>query len=131
MSVVRHRGDADCGCAALASFTGETYEDTYVAVRDVEPTHRGKNGLTNYQVVAAAKRMEGRYKLTPTRRFDLDEDEGVLRIRWSDPGKRRGGHFVAVVNGFIRCPSGEERGWREYLQMYGGRACTLLKGDRS
>jgi hypothetical protein len=127
VSVVRHRGDADCGCAALASFTGETYEDTYVAVRDVDPAHRGKNGLHNRQIVAAAKLMD--IVLEPTRRFDLDEDEGVLRIRWNDPRKRRGGHFVAVVNGFIRCPSGEERGWREYLEIYGGRACTLLKGS--
>jgi hypothetical protein len=127
VSVVRQRADGDCGVAALGAYSGEAYEDAYVAVAAVDRKYRGKNGLHNHQLVAAAKLMD--IVLEPTRRFDLDEDEGVLRIRWNDPRKRRGGHFVAVVNGFIRCPSGEERGWREYLDIYGGRACTLLKGS--
>lgn len=126
MSVVRVRGDADCGVAALSSYTGESYEDVYVAVAAVDPAHRGKNGLHNVQVLAAAKRMG--IRLVPTRCFDLDEDEGVLRLRWNDPRKRRGGHFVAVVNGKVRCPSGDERDWRDYMALYGGRPCTLLKG---
>jgi hypothetical protein len=127
VSVVRQRADADCGCGALANLTGESYEDCYVAVAAIDRRHRGKNGLHNREVIAAARLMG--MDLIPTRRYDLDEDEGILRVRWNDPKKRKGGHFVAIVNAKVRCPSGEERDWRDYLELYGARAGTLLKGS--
>jgi len=126
MTVVRQRGDADCGCGALSTYLGETYEDTYLAIARIDARHRGKNGLHNHELIAAAKLMG--VKLHQTRRYDLDEDEGVLRVRWNDPTKRRGGHFVAIVDGRIGCPSdGVAVPWREYLERNNGRACTLLR----
>jgi hypothetical protein len=123
--IVRQRADADCACGALASLAGESYEDVYVAISQIDPKNRGKAGLYNSQVIAAARLLG--MSLVPTRRYDLDEDEGILRVRWNDPRKRRGGHFAAVVNGLVRCPTGEERDWRSYLELYGGRGATLLK----
>jgi len=124
--LIRQRGDGDCGCAALSTCLGESYEDTYLAVAKVDPGHRGKNGLHNRAVVAAAKLLG--IVLTPTRAYDLDDDDGVLRVRWNDPGKRLGGHFVAVLSGSIHCPSdGMPLPWRDYLERWGARAGTLLK----
>lgn len=124
--VVRQRGDADCACGSLATYLGESYEDCYLAIAKVDARHRGKNGLHNRELIAAAKLMG--VELAPTRTFDLDEDEGVLRVRWNDPKKRIGGHFVSVVDGRIGCPSdGVAVPWREYLQRTNGRACSLLR----
>lgn len=128
MGLVRQRGDRDCGVAALASLAGITYEDAYVAVAAIDPVTRGKGGLHNYQVVAVAERLG--LTLEPTRAFDLDEDDGILRLRWNGrKGKRNvGGHFIAVRDGFALCPSdGVPLPWREYLEQNDGRAGTLLK----
>lgn len=126
-AVIRQRGDADCGCAALAIVAQITYEDCYVAVSAVDKRYRGKNGLHNRDVIAAARKLG--LSLKPTRRFDLDDDEGVLRVRWNDPKRRRGGHFVAVTTGgFISCPSdGMPLPWRDYMERWGARPGTLLK----
>jgi len=126
MTLVRMRGDADCGCAAIATYLEEPYEDVYLAVSKVDPVNRGKNGLTSRQVVLAAARLG--LKLVETRAFDLDEDEGILRVRWNDRKKRIGGHFVAVMGGRICCSSdGIPVAWREYLERNNARLGRLLK----
>jgi ABC-type bacteriocin/lantibiotic exporter with double-glycine peptidase domain len=123
---VRQRGDADCGVAALSIIAEVSYEDAYVAVAHIDKRHRGKNGLHNREVVAAAKRLG--LRLRPTRAYDLDDDEGVLRIRWNDPSRSHGGHFVAVRAATISCPSdGMPLPWQDYLDRWNARAATLLR----
>ena len=128
MTPVRQRADGDCGIAALAMIAEVEYEDAYVAVVAVDPKRRGKSGLHNHELARAAQRLG--LTLTGTRRYDLDDDDGILRVRWNGPrGKRNpGGHFVAVREGLILCPgSSTPVRWREYLEQNNGRACSLLK----
>ena len=130
MTIVRQRAGGDCGVAALATVAGISYEDAYVAVDKIDPKRRGKAGLHNREVIQAARRLA--LQLVPTRRYDLDEDEGILRVRWSGrkASENPGGHFVAVLDGRILCPSdGVGLPWSEYLTRYQARACTLLRGD--
>ena len=132
MNLLRQRADGDCGIAALAMFSEQAYEDVYVAISKLggdECTRvRGKQGLYNLHIVKAAKLLG--VELTPTRKYDLDEDEGVLRIRWNDAARKKlGGHFVAVKRGLILDPAdGTATDWKDYMQRYQGRPCTLLKG---
>lgn len=132
MLLIRQRADGDCGIAALAMFSEMPYEDIYVAISrlgkdDLTRRARGKTGLNNVHIIRAA-RLIG-IELTPTRAYDLDDDDGVLRLRWNNK-PNDGGHFVAVRNGMIFCPTfNEALTWRDYLERYGARACTLLKGN--
>jgi hypothetical protein len=129
---IRQRGDWDCGVGAIAFIAELSYEDVYVAAAAIDPTWRGKSGLYSREIVAIAARLG--VTLTPTRRFDLDDDDGVLSIRWNGPkGKQNpGGHFVAVRSGFVFCPSdGMPMRWRDYLEQNTGRACTLLQVHES
>jgi len=129
VTVVRQRGDGDCACGALSTYLGASYRATFKAIARVDTRHHGTNGLHNREVIAAAKALGVR--LQPTRRYDLNADEGVLRVRWNDPQKRRGGHFVALVDGRICCPAGgNAEPWRDYLARLGGRPCSLLKTAR-
>ena len=126
--VVRQRADGDCACAALSNLTAESYEDVYVETAAVDPKYRGKNGLWNHQVVAIAARLG--VILIPTRRYDLDEDAGILRVRWN--GARGvtspGGHFIAIREGIVFCPAmSAPMAWKAYLEQFDARPCTLLK----
>jgi hypothetical protein len=124
IGVIRQRTPSDCGAAALAMYLVDA------AMRHADPQMRGLNGTYNRDILAAARAIG--VSLAPTRRFDLDEDEGVLRVRWEDRDRRRNnpdGHFVTVVAGCIRCPDEQvSMPWREYIAKFGARPCTLLKG---
>ena len=123
---VTQRAIGDCGCSALATVLNETYEDVYVALSHVDRRWRGKRGLLNTELVRAAMRLGVR--LEPTRRYDLASDRGVLRVRWNDPGRRPGGHFVALRDGHIECPAvGTPMPWQRYFLDANVRACTLLR----
>jgi hypothetical protein len=132
VTLVRQRGTSDCGISALAMLAGQTYEDTYVEVAKVDRKWRGKCGLYSREMVVIAARLGVR--LVATKRFDLDQDEGILRIRpgvtrWASHGSplNEDGHFVALVGGEIRCPVKHLRmPWRAYLAKVEARACTLL-----
>lgn len=126
--VVRQRASGDCGIASLASLTERTYEDVYVAASqvpgDLTRRFRGKSGLHNYQVVAIAAKLG--VVLTPTRSYDLDDDNGVLRVRTLF--KHPTDHYVCVRNGLVLCPTySEVLDWRDYLRENRCRATTLLK----
>jgi hypothetical protein len=125
LPITRPRGVADCACVALANLTGESYEDCYVAVAVIDPICRGKSGLDNWQVIIAADELG--LTLQATKRYSLDEDDGILRLRWRGrKGKENpGGHFVAVRDGHVL--EGPRLAWRVYLEANGARACTLLR----
>jgi ABC-type bacteriocin/lantibiotic exporter with double-glycine peptidase domain len=128
MTPVRQRADRDCGVAALATIAEIPYEDAYFAVGTVDPHCRGKSGLHNRELVAAAAQLG--ITLQPTRRYDLDDEDGILRIRWNGRKgrKNRGGHFVAIRDGIVLCPAdGFPMRWAEYLERNQGRPCSLLR----
>jgi ABC-type bacteriocin/lantibiotic exporter with double-glycine peptidase domain len=128
VTIVRQRAEGDCGIAALAMVVGLAYEDTYIEVAKVDPRWRGKRGLYNRELVVVAQRLG--LELQPTRRFDLDHDDGVLRIRVNGHTSplHEHGHFVALIDGEVGCPHLAQRlPVRDYLARVDARACTLLK----
>lgn len=130
MPLIRQETEGDCGVAALTLFAELPYDRGLAAVAQVAPGRDVKRlGLLNGHVVAAAAHLG--ITLTPTRKFALDTDEGVLRVRL-ERGPERGvphGHFVAVKRGLILCPNdGLARDWRRYLKLVDARPGTLLRG---
>jgi hypothetical protein len=129
LPIIRQRADGDCAVAALAMYAGLAYEDVYaVILRYVDPRAGGRGGLYNVDVILAARLLG--LELQATRAFDLDDDEGILRIRWRGVRGRTnpGGHMVALRRGLIVCPTDAcVMDWQDYLAAYKGRACTLLR----
>lgn len=128
MTVVRQRTKGDCACAALSMVAGESYEDTYVEIAVIDPKWRGKRGLYNRELIAAAARLG--ITLHPTRLFDLETDRGVLRVRPRSPRSpvHEYGHFVALADGAISCPQqAVSLSWAEYCERFDARPATLLK----
>ena len=128
--LIAQRRIGDCAIAALAMFAMQTYEDTYVAFAKIDTKSRARLGAFNREVIAAAKLLG--IALVPVRKFDLDDDEGVLRVKWNGKAGKTdpGGHFVAVRDGQVFCPSDAMvYPWREYMTLHNGRLGTLLKGD--
>lgn len=120
---IRQRTGLDCGVTALAIFIADR------AARQVVPGMRGLDGCYNRELIAAAKRLG--VTMRAVRRYNLDVDEGILRIRWNGAERRvesPGGHFVAVIGGSVHDPSdASARPWRDYVITENARPCTLLK----
>ena len=117
MIVVRQRTNADCAIAALSMFAARPYEE-------VEALVPRTNGLHNRELVAVAAELG--LPLAPVKAYDLDADEGVLRVRSAT--HHRHGHFVTVRYRLVWDPAdGSARPWREDLAIYGARAGTLLR----
>ncbi len=118
MVLVRQR-DAkaqDFGIAALATLLGPAvrYEDVSSAAAVIEPVYRGLSGLHNPELIAIAQHLG--VTLVQKRRFDLDRDEGVLRVYGSHTKTR--GHWVAIRYGRVwdPCPKqGCAAPWRTYV----------------
>ncbi len=116
LRIVTQRTHADCGICAIASLTGERYEDVYLAAD-------GKGGLSNRDVFLVAEKLG--CLLAPMRRYDLDCHEGVLRLRSQT---HRYGHFVAVRYGLIvDGADGTARPWRQYQRRYRATFGTFLR----
>lgn len=91
----------DCGVAALALFAGVLYEDALVAFD--RPSTVLKRGVYWTEVVSAAKRLG--IKSTVRRRFNVNEDTGILRMK--DLNKDE--HMVYLWAG--RVVDGSEEAW--------------------
>lgn len=126
MKLVQQRGEGDCGVAALAMLAEQSYEDAYLAVTEIDP-RRGKSGLYVREIIAAARRLG--LQLRPTRQYDLDDDDGILKIKSRrSPRNPYDGHYVIVRHGLIICPTYLEiLPWRDYLERCASKAATLLK----
>lgn len=126
MTAVRQRTGYDCGVTSLAIFLTDR------AARHVDPRMRGVQGLYNRELVKAAALLG--ITLRVRRKFDLDTDEGILRIRWNDPKRRKDspyGHYVTVITGSIHCPLEHVvMPWRHYLIQFNATEATLLQGDK-
>ncbi len=125
--LVQQRAAGDCGTAALATLLSHAigYEDVYVAAAQVERVQRGKAGLRNREVLAIARKLG--IRLESRRAFDLDHDEGVLRVYGSHTAD--GGHWVAVRYALIwdPGPNGYAAPWREYAARHDVGFGTLLR----
>jgi hypothetical protein len=123
VTVVRSRTGFDCGVTALAVLV------TDITMRRVDPKMRGLKTLYSRELIAAAK-VAG-ITLRSTRRFDLDRDQGILRVYWNNAAKRKDspyGHYVTVLGGSIHCTSEHVvMPWRDYVIKYDARPCTLLR----
>jgi hypothetical protein len=128
--LIRQKTDGDCGIAALVLLTEQPYDRAAAAVAAVIEATRNvdRDGLLNRHVLAAAEALGA--PLTPQRVFDLDRDEGILRL-YLKHGSSPSGHFVAVRRGLILCPTdGMPSDWRHYQVRFEVRFGTLLRRRR-
>ena len=105
MRLVLQRTAGDCGISALATLIEQSYEDVYVATAAVDKKTRGRNGIHLGALCEVAKRLG--ILLRVRRRFNLDEDEGLLVVTWA-PGSRHEvgqAHLVALGHGVIVDPA--------------------------
>jgi hypothetical protein len=133
MVVTPQRYDGDCAIASLATLLTIPWEDVYVEAVHVIERPRDywkRHGLYNFEVQEIAKRLG--WRLRPTTTFDLQVDEGILRVFWRDPARSyEGGHFVAAIGGNLGCSTKvESRPWREWLKANQADAGTLLRVTR-
>lgn len=125
MTVVRQRTPRDCAVSALAIFIADA------VARHVDPEMRGLNGLYNRELVTAAERLG--FALQSRRRFDMDTDEGLLRLRWKGPKRKAApyGHWVALISGNLHdAGEGLVLPWRDYCARFDASPTTLLQVSR-
>lgn len=108
MRIVLQRGVGDCALCALATFAEMSYEDVFVAAAKVDPSHRGKSGASWTDIRRLAKAIGFTPRLR--RSYALDEDEGLLNVRWvkGSPHYQPHGfsqHLVALAHGVVADPS--------------------------
>jgi hypothetical protein len=123
--VVKQRGSADCGIAALAMVLQLPYEDVFAAVAKIERRWAGRRGLYATSVQAAALRLGTR--LRKRRKFDPATHDGVLRV---SRDKQEGAHWVALIDGLVFDPTDLEV-WHleDYLASTGYSPRFLLTDD--
>ena len=127
MKLVLQRAIGDCGIAALATLLEQTYEDVYVASAKTDHRARGKSGITTAGMIHTAKLLGVR--LVEKRQPALDEDDGILVIRWRRPQQHPfSAHLVVLTNGVIVDPA---EGWfgphDEYLARFQATTGALLE----
>lgn len=125
---IRQRKDGDCGTAALAMAFEQAYEDVYVHLMQVERKNRGGKGLSVKELQAVASRMNRplRYR----RKFDLEDDEGVLGVQWKGRAKKQAGHWVCLKKGMILDPAADlPQTASDWLEQNGARATCLLSEE--
>jgi ABC-type bacteriocin/lantibiotic exporter with double-glycine peptidase domain len=101
--MIRQRKDGDCGIASLAMLLEQSYEDVYVAAATVDKKHRGAKGTGIKELQAIAGKLG--HTLRHRRRFNLDEDDGVLGVMWLP--KLTKGHWVTLKRGLVFDPAME------------------------
>lgn len=90
-TIVPQRGHGDCGIAALATFLGRSYEDVFEATIGIAPSphHRG---LWMSQIMRVAATFG--VTLRRRRKFNIDEDTGIIGIRRDHVGVLREGIVI-------------------------------------
>jgi len=85
--VIEQRESADCAIAAMAMFTGKSYEDVLRVVSVIDGD-QGKKGLTDTQIRRVMRELGTPVRLT--RSFDAEDVYGLLRLT---------DHMVLLRNG--------------------------------
>jgi hypothetical protein len=122
------RAHGDCGIAALASLLEQPYEDVFVEAAKVEKKCRGRNGIYIGEIQRMAKALGVTLKKKP--RFSLEDDEGLLIVKWLKGSRHDEGvqHLVAVGHGVIVDPAdGTVLPPDEYLAREQAHALTFLE----
>jgi ABC-type bacteriocin/lantibiotic exporter with double-glycine peptidase domain len=119
LNVIPQRAQMDCAVACLAMLTGVTYEAALLAFGS-----ECASGVETRAIKAAAKKL-GR-KLTWSRRFDLENDTGLLAVR-SD--KWQGDHVVVLKEGLIVDTDATVWETDVFLAAYDATAMSLLTLD--
>lgn len=122
MTLVTQRGDGDCAVAALAMVLSERYDAVYRAASRIHPDAPIK-GLYNRELLTLAHGFG--LELAPARTYNLDRDDGVLRLY--SPQLFHRGHFVAVCDGLVWDPLRAVAPWREYRRRRRATFGTLLR----
>ncbi len=124
------RAVADCGIAALATFSELSYEDVYLHAAEIDRARRGKAGATWQDVGRMAAALGFKPRLNPEP--SLEDDGGVLSIRWKRGSKHYQKpfreHLVALDYGVIvDSADGAILPAGEYLTRYRAAAVTLME----
>jgi hypothetical protein len=88
--IVAMRERADCSVAAMAMFSGQSYEDVLRQVVIFDAKHPGREGLSDRQIRAVMRALGA-----PVRhraRVDYEDDHGMLRLH---------DHLTLLRNGLI------------------------------
>jgi trans-2-enoyl-CoA reductase len=125
--VVRYqvsRGDADCALVALSIYLQRSYEDVFgvaVAVARTTAPHR-QRGLFIREIKQIAKLFGQR--LHERKTFDLDEDEGILRLDTPDSDAE---HAAFIKHGLVWDTDGTVWEMDTYLEATKYRPVSLLQ----
>ena len=105
MRLVLQRGIGDCGLAALATLTEQSYEDVFIEAAKVDRKRRGKSGLFLTTLVAIAKRM-GIVLVQTKPPASWDDTDGLLMVTWAEGSRHEVGtaHLVALADGVVVDP---------------------------
>jgi hypothetical protein len=122
------RRSFDCGIACVAAFCHVDYADAfYVAARIAG--WKIREGLTVDQLARVAERLQRPLKRVHWSKVDLDDDEGILGVKWTDKPRWADGHWVVLRRGTIVDPDPNNvRVWDAdiYMAHYKGKPGTLL-----
>lgn len=100
MTLVPQRRSFDCGVACVSTLTGVAYEDVFFLAAKIAG-ERIRMGLTLTELVKVLRRLGRRFVPVDHRKVDLDEDSGILSIRWIDRPRWADGHVVILSHGTI------------------------------
>lgn len=123
--LVPKRGTNDCAVAAIASFLGRDYEEVLIAASRANKDI-WRDGLTGKHHVSVCSRLG--VKTRWFRKFDLEDDTGVLWLSYNDSHQRH--HSVLLIEGKIYDPDYSPicmADCDEYLRFMNAFPAELLK----
>lgn len=106
MKLVLQRTPGDCGIAAVATLTEQAYEDVYVATSKIDKQTRGRSGIHMSDLILVCRAL-GVTLVHKRQGVNLDDDEGLLAVRWLSRSRRSiyTWHVVVVGHGVIADPA--------------------------
>jgi hypothetical protein len=118
----------DCGVACVAMFCHVDYADAFYVAVGVAGT-KIRQGLNVGQVQRIAERLQRPLVRVSWQKVDLEEDSGILGVRWTDKPAWADGHWVVLRCGTIIDPDpAAPRVWDAdiYMKHHKARPATLL-----
>jgi hypothetical protein len=95
----------DCGVACLAMLCHVPYVDVHVIAAQVRGD-RYRQGLLAKDAIVIAARLSRPLTLVHPKKIDLEEDCGLLGIKWNDRPRWADGHWVLLRRGTLIDPDG-------------------------
>lgn len=129
MIAIAQRRSFDCGVACVAMLCHVDYADAFYVAAKVAGRGKIRQGLNVGQLAKVAEQFQRPLVRVTWQRVDLEEDVGILGIRWNDKPAWADGHWVVLRRGTIIDPDPTSpRVWDAdiYLKHYKARFGTLL-----